>query len=184
MSRLKLQMQLTVDGFVANGPNDDVAWNEIEPYCRDLLDSADTIVLGRKTAVEFIPYWATAATRHDDPWCEVAKRIAGAKKVVFSRTLERSEWDNTYIEKGDIVDKIQRLKDTNKKDIIVYGGISFVSALIKKRLIEEFHLFVNPIALGAGGRVFDGIGASQRLKLLESIAYNSGLVLLSYELRA
>ncbi len=183
MGRLKLQMQITVDGFDANGPSDDLAWDEIRDYSRDLFDNADTIVIGRKTAVDFIPYWDTAATQPDGSWYEVAKRIAEARKIVFSRTLDKSEWNNTSIESGDIAKAIERLKATNKKDIIVYGGVSFVASLIKEKLIDEFHLFVNPIALGKGKSIFSGLEDSQRLKLVKSTAYNSGLVLLNYELK-
>jgi hypothetical protein len=72
MSRLKLQMQISVDGLDATGSNDDLAWDEIKHYSRDLIDSADTIVIGRKTAVDFIPYWENAATQPDGLWYDVA----------------------------------------------------------------------------------------------------------------
>ncbi len=183
MGRLKLQMQITVDGFDANGPNDDLAWDEIRDYSRDLFDNADTIVIGRKTATDFIPYWDTAATQPDGSWYEVAKRIAEARKIVFSRTLDKPEWNNASVERGDIVKAIERLKATNKKDIIVYGGVSFVASLIEEKLIDEFHLFVNPIALGKGKSIFSGLAELQRFKLLKSTSYNSGLVLLNYELK-
>ena len=183
MRRLKLQMQVTVDGFNPDGQSDDVDWSEIEDYSRDLLDSGDTIVIGRKTAVDFIPYWDSAAGKPGEPWHEVALRIAGARKVVFSKTLDRSDWNNTSIERGDLVEEIKRLKSASGKDIIVYGGTSFVSSLIKEGLIDEFHLFVNPIALGTGTPIFGYRENPQKLKLVKSIAYNSGLVLLHYEPR-
>lgn len=180
MGKLKLQMQVTVDGCSAEGTGADVDWDEIEPYSRELLDSADTIVLGRKTAVEFIPYWDDAATRPGESWHEVAKRISGARKVVFSSTLEQVEWKNTTIEKGDLATAVTRLKQASEKDIVVYGGVSFVSALIGAGLVDEFHLFVNPVALGQGDRLFGGLAAPQKLRLVRSIAYN-GLVLLNYQ---
>ncbi|WP_162918325.1 dihydrofolate reductase family protein [Taklimakanibacter deserti] len=181
MKRLKLQMQVSADGFDASGPADDKAWSEMEPHSRDLLDGADTIVIGRKTAVDFIPYWDEKATQREDPWHEIARRIAEARKVVFSKTLAKSEWTNTDVENGDLAEAIGRLKSTAGKDIIVYGGVSFVSALVKSRLIDEFHLFVNPIALGAGKSIFAGLDEAQRLRLKKSVAYTSGVVLLNYE---
>jgi len=183
MSRLKLQMQITADGFDSTGPNDDLAWDEIRNYSRDLFDSADTIVIGRKTATDFIPYWDSAATQPDGSWYEVAKRIAAARKVVFSRTLDKPEWNNTSIESGDVVEAIERLKATNKNDIIVYGGVSFVASLVENKLIDEFHLFVNPIAAGKGKSIFSGLADSQQFKLIGATPYNSGLVLLNYELK-
>jgi len=183
MSKLKLQMQTTVDGIVADGPGEDGAWDEIRGYSRDLLDSADTIVLGRKTAVDFIPYWDKAAARSDESWHDVAQRISRARKVVFSSTLDQPEWRNTDVARGPLAEEIERLKQTSKKDIIVYGGTSFVTSLIKARLIDEFHLFVNPVAAGQGASIFSGLGASQGLKLRQSIAYDCGIVLLHYELK-
>jgi dihydrofolate reductase len=181
MSRLKLQMQVTVDGFNPDGQSDDVDWSEIKDYSRDLLDGADTIVLGRKTAVDFIPYWDSAAEKPGESWHDVAQRISGARKVVFSKTLDQAEWKDTSIEKGGLADGINRLKNLGKKDIVVYGGTSFVSSLVKERLIDEFHLFVNPIALGTGKSIFGALEIPQKLKLVKSIAYHSGLVLLHYE---
>lgn len=166
MARLKLQMQVTVDGFDANGPGSDVDWDEIKAYSRDLLDSGDTIVIGRKTAAEFIPYWDDAATKPDEPWHEVAHRISKARKIVFSKTLDRIDWNNTEIEKGGLADAINRLKNTNKKDIIVYGGTSFVASLIKEKLIDEFHLFVNPVALGKGEPIFGRLEDPLKLRLV------------------
>jgi dihydrofolate reductase len=183
MGRLKLQMQITIDGFNPDGPGDDLAWDEVRDYSRDLLDSVDTIVIGRKTAVDFIPHWENAATKPDDSWHEVARRIAEARKIVFSRTLDKCDWSNTAIAKGNLVEEIQRLKTTNAKDIIVYGGISFVSSLIKENLIDEFHLFVNPVAIGKGESVFGGLENSLRLALKKTITCNSGHVLLNYELK-
>lgn len=181
MGKLKLQMQVSIDGSDANGPSEDGAWDEIEGYSRDLLDSADTIVLGRKTAVDFIPYWDKAAVQPEGSWHRVAQRISGANKVVFSKTLDKPAWKNTRIENGDLAEGIKRLKATNKKDIVVYGGVSFVTSLVEEGLIDEFHLFVNPVAIGKEESIFGGLGAPQRFKLVKSIAYNSGVVLLHYE---
>ena len=122
-------------------------------------------------------------TKPDDPMYEAAQRIVRAKKVVFTKTLDKSEWDNTELAKGDLADEIKKLKNQSGKDIIVYGGSSFVSAIIKEGLIDEFHLFVNPVALGHGGPIFDQLANSQQLKLKKSIVYDCGIVMLNYELK-
>lgn len=183
MGRLKLQMQVTVDGFNPEGQDDELSWDEVKEYSRALLDTADTIALGRKTAVEFIPYWDKLAAQPDAPWNDVAKQIASARKVVFTKTLDRSAWGNTDVENGDLVDAMSRLKRDNAKDIIVYGGISFVSSLVRTQLVDELHLFVNPFALGRGKSIFSELDSPLRLRLLRSIACNSGHVLLHYELK-
>jgi dihydrofolate reductase len=189
--RLKLQVQISVDGFVSTGPNDEQhwvtwAWEEIRPHVLALSDSSDTILIGRKLAVDYIPYWQDTFTRHDDPMHEVAERIVAAKKVVFTKTMtpshpQVSSWNNTVLATGDLVDEVNKLKKQTGKDIIVYGGNSFVSALIKEELIDEFHLFINPVALGHGGPIFDGLTSYRQLQLKHSMVYPGGIVLLQYE---
>lgn len=188
MRKLKLQVQISIDGFVSTGPNDEQhwvtwAWEEIRPHVLELLDSTDTILIGRKLAIDYIPYWQDVNTKPDDPMYEVGQRIVRAKKVVFTKTLERSEWDNTELAKGDLADEIRKLKNQSGKDMIVYGGSSFVSAIIREGLIDEFHLFVNPVALGHGEPIFNGLEKYKNLELKKSIVYESGIVLLHYEPR-
>ena len=90
-------------------------------------------------------------------------------------------WNNTVLATGNLVDEVNKLKQQNGKDIIVYGGSSFVSALIKEGLIDEFHLFVNPVVLGHGEPIFDGLKNYKQLQLKHSMVYPSGIVLLQYE---
>lgn len=191
MRRLKLQVQQSIDGFVSTGPNDEQhwvtwAWEEIRPHVLALADSTDTILIGRKLAIDYIPYWQDTLTRPEDPMHEVAERIVAAKKVVFTKTLSPADaqvrtWHNTVLATGDLVQEVNQLKQQEGKDIVVYGGSSFVSALIKKGLIDEFHLFINPVALGKGEPIFDGLADFQQLRLTHSKVYASGIVLLQYE---
>lgn len=179
-------MQMSIDGFVSTGPNDEQkwvtwAWEEIRTHVLGLLDSSDTILIGRKLAVDYIPYWQDVNTEPDDRMYEAAQRIVRAKKVVFTKTLDKSIWDNTELAKGGLADEIIKLKKQNGKDIMVYGGSSFVSAIIKEGLIDEFHLFVNPVALGHGGAIFDQLKNVRQLKLKNSVVYPCGIVLLHYE---
>ncbi len=188
MRKLHLQMQMSVDGFVSTGPNDEQkwvtwAWDEIKQYVLDLADSADTELIGRKLAVDYIPYWRNAFAKPEDLMYEVAKIKATQKKIVFTKTLEASEWENTELAKGNLVEEVDKLKCESGKNIVVYGGSSFVSALLKERLIDEIHFFVNPVALGRGVPVFSELEGWQALRLKKSITYDSGLVLLNYELK-
>ena len=181
-------MQVSIDGFVQYGENDDQkwvtwAWDEIKQYVLNLLDTSDIIIIGRKLAVDYIPYWQDTFTKPDDPMYEVAKKIVSAKKIVFTKTIDRSVWDNTDLAKGNLVDEIKKLKSQNGKDIIVYGGSSFVSTLVKEGLIDEFHLFFNPVALGEGVPIFDQLENIKQLKLKKSITYDCGIVLLNYVLK-
>lgn len=186
MRKLKLQVQMTVDGYIA-GPNsemDFMVWNwddELKQYVDEITEPVDCIILGRKLAEGFIPYWAKVAANPNDPEYTAGVKFTETHKVVFTQTLDRSKWDNTVIAKGDLVDEITKLKKQDGKDIIVYGGATFVSALIKLRLIDEFHIFINPSALGNGMPIFKELDSVQNLTLIKSRAFPCGIVLLCYE---
>jgi dihydrofolate reductase len=115
---------------------------------------------------------------------EVAKRIVNARKIVFTKTMDKSAWDKTELAKGNLVDEVNNLKKQTGNDIIVYGGTSFVSELIKAGLIDEYHFFLNPVVLGKSGvPVFDKLDSFRQFKLKKSITYDCGIVLLNYELK-
>jgi len=186
MRQLKLQMQVTLDGFNSTGPNDEQQWvtwdlEGIKHYVIDLLDSSDTIIIGRKLAVDYIPYWEDVFNKPDDPMYEFATRIVDARKVVFTKTLKQSVWNRTELAKGDLTDEINKLKNQPGKDIIVYGGSSFVAALVSQGLIDEFHFFLNPIAIGKGASAFEELQSWQPLELKKTITCSSGLVILYYD---
>jgi len=101
-------------------------------------------------------------------------------KVVCSKTLQHVEGKNVRVENRDLVDAVKQLKSGAGKDIIVYGGATFVSSLIEHGLIDEMNLFVNPVAIGNGMRVFKG---KTPLQLVASTAYPSGIVVNSYRPR-
>jgi dihydrofolate reductase len=180
MRKLKLQVQMTVDGFIA-GPNGEMEWtardwdNELKKYVGGITDLVDCIILGRKLAQGFIPYWAS------HPKEEGAGKFNSTKKVVFTKTLDQSEWDDTVLAKGDLVDEITNLKKQDGKDIIAYGGANFVSALIQHGLIDEFHLFINPTVIGNGMTIFKKLDGKQNLTLVKSTSFDCGIVILHYE---
>ncbi len=114
MRKLKLQVQMTVDGYIA-GPNGEMDWmewnwdDELKQYVADLTEPVDCIILGRKLAEGFIPHWATVAANPDDPEFTAGKKFTDTHKVVFTKTLDKSEWDNTVLAKGNLVDEITKL---------------------------------------------------------------------------
>jgi dihydrofolate reductase len=110
-------------------------------YVNELTESVDCILLGRKMAEGFVSHWSDVMTKPDNPDYAFAKKMIEIPKVVFTKTLNKSDWVNTDIATGDLTDEINKLKSQNGKDIIVYGGASFDSSLIKAGLIDGF-LFV------------------------------------------
>jgi len=180
MRKLKLQMQITVDCFVA-GPENQLDWmtfdmdGKLLAFINHLTDTSDTILLGRKMTPGFTTYWE-GVTRESAEY-DFAQKMVGTPKVVFSRTIKSIEGQNVRVENAPLVEAINALKSQRGKDIVVYGGASFVSSLIENRLIDELNFFVNPVAIGSGKRVF-----SQRmpLALIGSVAYASGIVVNTY----
>lgn len=186
MRKLKLQVQITVDGFIA-GPNAEMDWitfnwdDEMKEYVTELTESMDQIVLGRNLAQGFIPHWASVAQNPEHEEHSAGVKFTDTPKVVFSQTLTELEWDNTTLATGNIVEEINKLKNQDGSDIIAYGGANFVSNLIKHNLIDEYHLFVNPAAIGSGMPIFQGLEDKQRLELVKAIPFACGIVLLNYE---
>ena len=186
MRKLKLQVQLSVDSYIAgpNGEMDWMVWNwddKLKKYVFELTDSVETIILGRKMMDGFVSEFERLMNKPDDPFYEFAKKMIQTPKVVFTKTLKKSQWANTDIATGELTEEIIKLKSQNGKDIIVYGGASFDSSLIKEGLIDDFHLFINPAAIGKGITIFKDLNEIQKFTLIKSIAFDCGIVLLHYE---
>jgi dihydrofolate reductase len=155
--------------------------DDLKQYVTALTEPVDCIVLGRKLAQGFIPHWAGVAADPNHPEHSAGIKFTDTPKVVFSQTLEKSDWANTVLAKGDLVDEIAKLKKQDGQDIIAYGGATFVSALIKDGLIDEFHLFINPTAIGSGMAIFKEMDRKQNLVLVKSTAFDCGIVVLYYQ---
>lgn len=182
MRKLKLQVQMTVDGFVG-GPNGELDWmtwdwdDKLKEFAQGITDSFDTILLGRKMAPGFINYWENI--QPDNPDFSYGKTAVETPKIVFSRTVKSIEGKNVSVENRDLKGVINELKNKDGKDIIVYGGASFVSNLIKENLIDELNIFVNPTAIGNGMGIFT---EKNGLKLVNSKPYDCGIIVNTYNL--
>jgi dihydrofolate reductase len=190
MRKLKLQIQMTIDGFVA-GPNGENDWvftpgeqapevlQKIIGFGVGLATSCDTLLLGRKLAAsEFCTHWENVADNQpDNPWHPLAQLIADHRKIAFSSTETTLPGRNLKVENGDLATTVRALKNQPGKDILVYGGAGFVSSLVSLNLIDEYYIIVNPVAIGAGLSIFK---EKKNLKLESSIAYKNGKVLNKY----
>ena len=175
---------MTINGYVAgpNGENDWMTWNpddEFMEFINSHFDSSDTLLLGRKMADGFIKHWENAVDKNPDT--PFAKKIVDIPKVVFTKTLDKSTWNNTTLAKGNLAEEIANLKKQNGKDIIVVGGAGFVSSLIKEGLIDEYHLIVNPTVIGNGMTIFNSLDRVQKFSPIETKLYPGGKTVLSYK---
>ena len=181
-----MQVQISVDGYVA-GPNGDEDWvvrggdAKLFQVITELADTSDTLLLGRKMAANFIPHFE--GFESDGPRSAFAQKMVNIPKIIFTKTLDKPFGQNTSLAKGDLAEEISKLKEQNGKDILVYGGASFVSSLIAGGHIDEFFFFVNPIMINKGMRIFDQLNERQKLSLVSAIPYESGITVLRYELK-
>ncbi|CRK59422.1 Dihydrofolate reductase [Alloactinosynnema sp. L-07] len=183
MRKFKLQVQVTADGFMG-GPNSEMDWttypwtDDITAYVDALDAPVDCIVLGRKLAEGFIPAWAAGPEGESQAGID---KMNSTPKVVISNSLTESPWDNAVVAGGDLAETVRRLKSQAGGDMIAYGGGTLVASLIAEGLLDELHLFVNPVAIGAGLPVFPNLGSHQRLRLIAATPFDCGITALHYQ---
>jgi len=177
---------MSIDGYIA-GPNGEMDWmiwdfdDKLKNYIFESTESVDTIILGRKMTDGFISYWSDIMTKPGDPSYAFAKKLIETPKVVFTKTLKISKWVNTVLATGDLKDEIMKLKSESGKDIIVYGGATFDSSLIEAGLIDEFHLLIEPAAIGSGMAIFKDLKEVQKFTMIKSTPFDSGIAELHLE---
>ena len=182
-------MSISLDGFF-EGLNHDITWHNVDEefnkFAIDQLRETDTILFGRRTYQLFEDFWPKAA---DDPTMskydlEIAHLINNMNKIVFSKTLQRVEekknWKDVRLISEVNPEEINRWKQQPGKDLTV-GGNKLAVSLAQSGLIDEFQIMVNPVVLGKGTPLFQGIKERLNLRLLTTRMFKSGNVLLCYE---
>lgn len=169
---------MSLDGFVA-GPKGELDWiffgqqdEAIFERILALADSCDTILMGRKMTPGFISYWEDVVdNKPDSAELPLAKRMVDMKKIVFSHSNPNIQGRNLSPENGDLTAKVMSLKKMPGKDLMVYGGASFVNSLIDQNLVDEYYIFRRPVAIGSGLSIFS---TQKILKLEDSTTYKNG----------
>jgi dihydrofolate reductase len=183
MRNLIFGINITLDGCCDHTKG--IADEEIHDYFTDLLRDADTLVYGRKTYQLMVPFWPDVAKNHSGPTTamnEFARAFdAVGKIVVFSKSLDRAEGKNTHIVRTNLRDEILKLKQEPGKNIMV-GGVDLPSQLMELGLIDEYRFVVQPLLVGEGRRLLEGVSLPEklRLKLVETKILKSGSVALRY----
>jgi dihydrofolate reductase len=186
MRNLIFFMHTSLDGFVA-GLNGEMDWINVDDAMFDFVatmtDKADTALYGRVTYEMMQSYWPTAgeqpnASKHDKEHSAWYNKVS---KIVLSTTMNEKGLDNTIVISDHLADNINKIKNQDGKNILIFGSPRASHSLISHGLIDEFWLFVNPILLGQGMPLFKGVPETTKLKLIETKTFSSGVIALHYE---
>jgi len=177
VKKLIVQEIVSLDGFFA-GSNGEIDWHraddEYGEYAKEFLESVGTLLFGRATYQLMRSYWPTAAGG-------IADKMNTLPKIVFSKTLEEVDWENTRLVKENVVEAIAHLKLQPGKDLAILGSADLASYLLKAGLIDEYHITVVPVVLGSGKPLFKDIQDRVNMKLLKSNLLRSGSMQLHYQ---
>jgi dihydrofolate reductase len=188
MRRVIVLEFVTLDGVIQapGGPDEDTSggfahggW--ISPYAdpvlgaviRERMDMPFDLLLGRKTFEIWAPYWP----RHVDVWPSVNT----ATKYVASNTMTSHEWQPSVFLNGDVAEKVARLKPQPGPDLHVYGSANLVQTLMQHDLVDAFWLYLHPITLGSGKKLFAGGTIPAAFKVTDSRVTSTGVIIVNYE---
>jgi len=185
MRRLAVFNNVTLDGYFT-GVNGDISWAhsgkedaEFNAFVAENASGGGQLILGRVTYELMAGYWPTPRAIKDDP--VVAEGMNSMPKVVFSRTLAEASWSNTKLVRGDIASDVRKMKEEPGKDMAILGSGSIVSQVARVGLIDEYQIVVNPVVIGQGRTMFDGLEKRMNLELTETRAFGNGKVFLRYQ---
>lgn len=184
MRELIVFNHVTLDGYFvdANGQfrfgydgNDDP---EYQAFVAENASGGGEMLFGRKTYELMASYWPTAVADQHSP--AVAAGMNNMSKVVFSKTLNEATWKNTRLVKSDMVAEIRRMKSDTGPGMVILGSGSVVAQLAQENLIDEYQMMFDPVVLGKGRTMFDGVPATLKLQLVRNRTFKNGKVYLCY----
>ena len=180
MRKLTVVENVSLDGVMEAPEKWAFAYNnaEIAAVNQAGMVASNTLLFGRVTYTEFASFWPTQT--HNE--MGVADYINSAAKVVVSSTLQKADWNNTTILRGNLAKEVSRLKEQPSGDIVVIGSARLVQSLMQANLVDEYQLFLAPVVLGAGKQLFPAGVAAQKLQLVESRSFSTGVILMRYQL--
>ncbi len=183
MRKLVVTENITLDGVIDASagwfePSGDgeVDQSDINDALLAQAAAADAVLLGRVTFEEMRGYWPLQT----DDETGVTEYLNNVSKYVVSSTMKDPEWERSTVLSGDLEKNVRELKDKAGKDIVVTGSITLVHALITLGLVDEYRLFVYPVVLGRGARLFADATSVSKLALIDNRPFRSGVVLTRY----
>ena len=183
MRKLVVTENITLDGVIDASEgwfepagDEEVDESDVIAALREQQQAADAVLMGRLTFEQMRGYWPLQT----DDETGVTDYLNRVSKYVVSGTMKDPEWERSTVLSGELEDQVRELKGQPGKDIVATGSITLVHELIALDLVDEYRLFVYPVVLGRGARLFEGARGVRRLTLVDSQAFRSGVVLLTY----
>jgi dihydrofolate reductase len=179
MRKILVAINVTVDGYCDHTAV--IADDDLHKFYSDFLDKIDISIMGRVTYQLMESYWPNVAKKKIGTEAEIlfAEKLNNIQKIVISRSLENVTWQNTSIISENMVEEITKLKQQNGKPITI-GGLSIISQLTKKGLIDEFFFVIQPIILGKGMKLFSNFDKQVDLELISKKSFDSGSMVVHY----
>jgi dihydrofolate reductase len=183
MRTLAVTENITLDGVIdatkgwfAPADEENVDQSDLNEALRQQAAAADVVLLGRVTFEEMRGFWPLQTNDETG----VAEYLNNVEKYVVSSTMTEAKWQRSTVFAGDVEGHVRELKSREGKDIVVTGSISLVHELIALGLVDEYRLFVYPVVVGRGARLFDDATVVGKLRLVECRPFRSGVVLTRY----
>ncbi|HEY6804863.1 MAG TPA: dihydrofolate reductase family protein [Pyrinomonadaceae bacterium] len=167
-----------LDGDMSWAHKNDPEWNDFTSGNAQGGDRG-LFLFGRVTYQMMASWWPSPQALQTMP--EVANAMNSRQKVVFSRTLEEATWSNTRLVKDNMIEEVQKLKNQDGENILIFGSGTIVAQLTKEGLIDEYQLVICPIVLGSGRTMFEGVKEKVVLKRTQARTFDNGNVFASYE---
>jgi dihydrofolate reductase len=176
MRKINAWLYVTLDNVIEAPEKWVIADDEMFGAMEADYAKSDALLLGRRTYETFAASWPGRGSEVPN-----ADWMNNTPKYVASTTLESPEWNNSMVIEGDVAEAVARLKQEDGKNIMVNGSGALVRSLMRDHLLDELRLFMHPVVVGSGRRLFDHESEPVELALVDSHAYDTGVISLTYE---
>jgi dihydrofolate reductase len=183
MPKLVVYNSMSLDGFFTDASGD-MSWAhkrdpQWQAFVSENASGGGQLLFGRVTYELMAGFWPTPLAAQANP--VVAERMNNLRKFVVSSTMEKASWNNTTLLKGDLAAEVRKLKQEAGPNIVIMGSGSIVAQLADAGLIDEYQIALNPLVVGSGRTLFEGVKRKLPMKLASSRAFDNGNVMLFYE---
>ncbi|HVI45390.1 MAG TPA: dihydrofolate reductase family protein [Chitinophaga sp.] len=186
MRKVVLFMHVSLDNYVAdvNGGLEWISYDqELQSYAGEVVEQVGSPLYGRVTYGMMAGYWPTVLENPEgagEHSLKHARWVQDIPKVVFSRTLDKADWNNTRLIKDNIAEEVQKLKEEPGKDLVIFGSPGLAKTFMELDLIDEYKLTIQPVLLGAGIPLFKDLKEQTKLQLISSKQFKSGVIAAHY----